>query len=177
MTPEGYRIVELAPGHAAGLAAAYSRNREHLAPWDPRRDADFYTVEGQTASVAGQLAAVRGGHMVAWVLECDGEVVGRVNLNNIVLGALRSAAVGYWVDAHLQGRGLATGAVEFACAEARGRGLHRVEAGTLLHNTASQRVLERCGFEPYGMAPKFLFIDGEWRDHRLYQRILHDEPI
>ena len=177
MTPEGYRIVELTPGHAAGLAAVYSRNREHLAPWDPRRDADFYTVEGQTASVAGQLAAVRGGHMVAWVLERDGEVVGRVNLNNIVLGALRSAAVGYWVDADHQGRGLATGAVEFACAEARGRGLHRVEAGTLLHNTASQRVLERCGFEPYGMAPKFLFIDGEWRDHRLFQRILHDEPI
>ena len=173
MTPNGYRIVELAPGHVAGLAAAYSRNREHLVPWDPRRDADFYTVEGQTASVAGQLAAVRGGHMVAWVLEHDGEVVGRVNLNNLVLGALRSAAVGYWVDADHQGRGLATGAVEFACAAA----LHRVEAGTLLHNTASQRVLERCGFESYGMAPKFLFIDGAWRDHKLYQRILHDEPI
>ena len=115
--------------------------------------------------------------MVAWVLEHDGEVVGRVNLNNLVLGALRSAAVGYWVDADHQGRGLATGAVEFACAQARDRGLHRVEAGTLLHNTASQRVLERCGFEPYGMAPKFLFIDGAWRDHKLFQRILHDEPI
>src|SRR6478672_13676952 len=177
MTPEGYRIVEPAPGHVAALAAAYSRNREHLAPWDPRRDADFFTVEGQTAAVAGQLAAVRGGLMAAFVLERDGEIVGRVNLNNIVLGALRSAAVGYWVDADHQGRGLATGAVGFACDEAVRRGLHRVEAGTLLHNTASQRVLERCGFEPYGMAPKFLFIDGAWRDHRLYQRILHDEAI
>jgi ribosomal-protein-alanine N-acetyltransferase len=38
-------------------------------------------------------------------------------------------------------------------------------------------VLGRCGFEAYGMAPKFLFIDGEWRDHRLFQRILHDDPI
>ena len=177
MTPEGYRIVELTAGHAPGMAAAYSRNRQHLAPFDPRRDADFYTVEGQTVSVAGQLSAVRGGHMVAWVLEHRGEVVGRVNLNNVVLGALRSAAVGYWVDAEHQGRGLATGAVEFACAQAQQRGLHRVEAGTLLHNTASQRVLERCGFEPYGMAPKFLFIDGAWRDHKLYQRILHDDPL
>ena len=177
MTPEGYEIVELTAAHAPAMAAAYSRNREHLAPWDPRREVDFYTVEGQTTSVAGQLAAVRAGHMVAWVLEHDGEVVGRVNLNNVVLGALRSAAVGYWVDAEHQGRGLATSAVEFACARARERGLHRVEAGTLLHNTASQRVLERCGFETYGMAPKFLFIDGAWRDHRLFQRILHDDPI
>jgi len=55
--------------------------------------------------------------------------------------------------------------------------LHRVEAGTLLHNTASQRVLERCGFEYYGTAPRYLFIRGAWRDHRLYQRILHDKPL
>jgi ribosomal-protein-alanine N-acetyltransferase len=177
VTPEGYEIVELTAEHAPRLASAYSRNREHLAPWDPRRTADFFTVEGQTVAVAGQLAAVRTGQMAAWVLERDGEVVGRVNLNNVVLGALRSAAVGYWVDVDHQGRGLATGAVEFACAQAQGRGLHRVEAGTLVHNTASQRVLERCGFEPYGMAPKFLFIDGAWQDHKLYQRILHDNPI
>jgi ribosomal-protein-alanine N-acetyltransferase len=175
--PEGYDVVGLTAEHAGDLAAAYSRNREHLAPWDPRRDAGFFTVEGQAAAVAGQLAAVRAGLMAAWVLERDGEVVGRVNLNNIVLGALRSAAVGYWVDVDHQGRGLATAAVEFACDEAVRRGLHRVEAGTLLHNAASQRVLERCGFEQYGMAPQFLFIDGQWRDHRLFQRILHDDPI
>ena len=177
MIPEGYGVVELTADHAAALAAAYSRNREHLAPWDPRRDADFFTVEGQTAAVAGQLAAVRTGLLAAFVLERDGEIVGGVNHNNPVRGARRRAAVGYWVDAEHQGRGLATGAVQLACDEALRRGLHRVEAGTLLHNTASQRVLERCGFEPYGMAPKFLFIDGEWRDHRLFERILHDDPI
>jgi len=48
--PDGYDVVELTAEHAAALAAAYSRNREHLAPWDPRRDADFFTVEGQTAA-------------------------------------------------------------------------------------------------------------------------------
>ena len=67
--------------------------------------------------------------------------------------------------------------MEFACAQAQGRGLHRVEAGTLVHNESSQRVLEACGFEYYGTAPKFLFINGAWQDHRLYQRILHDNPL
>jgi ribosomal-protein-alanine N-acetyltransferase len=175
--PEGYRISELAAVHAPALADAYRRNREHLEPWEPTRDESFFTAEGQVAAVAGQLAAIRGGLVAAWVLLRDDEVVGRVNLNNIVMGVLRSASLGYWVDAEHLARGLASGAVEYACAQAQGRGLHRVEAGTLLHNVASQRVLERCGFEFYGVAPRFLFIGGRWQDHRLYQRILHDNPL
>ena len=38
----------------------------------PAPRADFFTDEGQTAAVAGQLAAVRGGLMAAFVLERDG---------------------------------------------------------------------------------------------------------
>jgi ribosomal-protein-alanine N-acetyltransferase len=175
--PEGYRIHELTPEHAPALADAYTRNREHLEPWEPTRDRSFFTVDGQVSAVAGQLSAVRNGLVAAWVLVCGDQVVGRVNLNNIVMGVLRSASLGYWVDSEHLGRGLASGAVEFACAQGQGRGLHRVEAGTLLHNVASQRVLERCGFELYGVAPRFLFIGGAWQDHRLYQRILHDNPL
>ena len=58
--------------------------------------------------------------------------------------------------------------IEFAFGEA---GLHRLEAGTLLHNHASQRVLEKNGFERYGLARKLLRINGEWRDHVLFERI------
>jgi [ribosomal protein S5]-alanine N-acetyltransferase len=175
--PEGYDIRELAGDDAPALAAAYRRNRDHLAPWDPRREESFFTDEGQASTVAAQLESASRGQLIAWVLTYDDAIVGRVNLNNIVLGVLRSGSLGYWVDAGHQRRGLATGAVEFACAQAQGRGLHRVDAGTLLHNVASQRVLERCGFEPYGLAPKFLFIAGDWQDHKLYQRILHDNPL
>lgn len=177
MIPEGYQIRELTAADAPVLAAAYRRNREHLARWDPQRDDFFYTEDGQTAAVLGQLASVRTGLLAAWVMTYDDLVVGRVNLNNIVMGVLRSASVGYWVDADHLRRGLASGAVEFACAQAQGRGLHRLEAGTLVHNIGSQRVLERCGFEAYGMAPKFLFVAGAWQDHKLYQRILHDNPL
>ena len=52
--------------------------------------------------------------------------------------------------------------------------LLRIEAGTLLHNVASQRVLLHNGFVAYGVAPQYLQIAGRWQDHRLYQRILHD---
>nr|WP_315850337.1 GNAT family protein [Arthrobacter woluwensis] len=50
-------------------------------------------------------------------------------------------------------------------------GLHRLEAGTLLHNTASQRVLLKNGFTVFGTAPRYLRIQGRWQDHRLFQRL------
>ena len=177
MLPPGYTIRPLAPEDGEALALAYSRNRGHLAPWDPLRSEDFFTVEGQQEAVARQLSLVHGGLLASWVLECDGEIVGRVNLNNIVRAVFCSASVGYWVDhAHLR-RGLAAAAVELACVEARELGLHRVEAGTLVHNVASQRVLLKAGFEQFGMAPRYLFIAGRWQDHNLYQRILHEDPL
>lgn len=176
---DGYELHPLSAGHVPALAAAYRRNAEHLAPYEPRRSPAFFTEEGQASVVAGQLTSVADGHTVAWVLTSAdevGRVVGRLNLNNVVRGALWSAALGYWVDVRHQGRGLATRAVEAGCAAARAMGLHRVEAGTLVHNTASQRVLEKAGFERYGLAPRYLHIAGAWQDHVLFQRLLHDEP-
>jgi [ribosomal protein S5]-alanine N-acetyltransferase len=175
--PDGYTVRPLAGDDAEALAAAYERNREHLAPWDPVRSPAFYTVDGQQELVDRQLSLVHGGQLAAWVLEYDGQVVGRVNVNNVVRGVLSSGSLGYWVDhAHLR-RGLASALVDHACTGALQLGLHRVDAGTLVHNVASQRVLLRNGFEKYGMAPKYLFIAGEWQDHNLYQRILHDRPL
>jgi [ribosomal protein S5]-alanine N-acetyltransferase len=48
--------------------------------------------------------------------------------------------------------------------------LHRLEAGTLVDNLASQRVLQKNRFERYGLAKRYLFIAGEWRDHLLFER-------
>ena len=49
-------------------------------------------------------------------------------------------------------------------------GLHRLEAGTLIDNIASQRVLERNAFARIGVAVRYLRIAGSWQDHFLYQR-------
>lgn len=181
MLPPGYRFSPLGLADAAALADAYRRNREHLRRWEPTRHESFFTAAGQVAVIADQLGAARQGLLAAWLLVHEGadgeEVVGRFNLNNIVHGVLCSASVGYWVDEAHQGRGLASAALELTCDQALDRGLHRVEAGIQEGNAASQRVLERCGFEEYGVATRFLFIQGAWRDCRLYQRILHDRPL
>ena len=88
---------------------------------------------------------------------------------------ISSCAIGYWVDAARNGRGLATTAVgdilRFAFGELS---LHRVEAATLVDNLASQRVLAKNGFERIGIARRFLRIGGDWRDHVLFQRLADD---
>jgi ribosomal-protein-alanine N-acetyltransferase len=47
----------------------------------------------------------------------------------------------------------------------------------MVENLASQRVLESLGYERYGLAPKLLFLNGAWRDHVLFQKVLHDRPL
>ncbi|WP_345260290.1 GNAT family protein [Streptomyces hundungensis] len=155
---------------APAIAAALVRNREHMRPWEPFRDEYFYTADAQRERLSEA-----GARRWLWV---DGErVVGQFTLSSIVLGPLCSGNLAYWVDAEYNGRGLATSGTGEICRIARDElGLHRVEAGTVLHNHASQRVLRKAGFEEFGLAPRFLHIDGEWRDHRLFQRILHDGP-
>ncbi|MFI9306490.1 GNAT family N-acetyltransferase [Streptomyces triculaminicus] len=163
---------------AAAFARAYTRNRDHLRPWEPGRSEAFFTTEGQAARLEDLLALRAAGRVMPWVLAEDGgrgEIVGLVNLANIVHGAWRSTNLGYWVAAEHTGKGLATAAVTAACRDADQRlGLHRIEAGTVVANTASQRVLAKCGFEPIGTARNYLHIDGEWRDHVLYHKILND---
>ncbi|MGY0024371.1 GNAT family N-acetyltransferase [Streptomyces sp. cg35] len=158
------------PDDAEALAEACIRNRDHLRPTEPYRDDAFYTAQGQLPRLSE-----RDG--VTWLLFDGDRVVGRIALAEIVLGPLCAARLGYWVDAEYTGRGLVTAAVEEVCRTARDElGLHRIEAGTLTDNTASQRVLAKSGFERYGLAPKLLYIAGEWRDHILFQRLLHDDP-
>ena len=173
---QGYDLRALTLQDAPALAAAYARNREHLAPWDPPRPDGWWSEAGQRGRVEAEVDAVEHGRLAVWVVHHDDQVVGRIALNNIVMAAFRSASLGYWVDAAHTGRGLATWAGSHACAEALRIGLHRVEAGTVRRNTASQGVLRRLGFTRFGTAEKYLFIDGAWQDHHLYQRILHDDP-
>ncbi|MGW0957874.1 GNAT family N-acetyltransferase [Streptomyces gelaticus] len=172
------RLRPAAPADAASLAVALTRSRAYMQPWEPVRPDFFYTEQGQQERLSGLFAARDAGQGMPWVLaDEEDRAIGGFNLNAIVLGPFRSATLGYWVDVEYAGRGLATAAVQRICEVARdGLRLHRIEAGTVTDNFASQRVLAKCGFEQYGTAPRYLHINGEWRDHRLFQRILHDNP-
>ncbi|MDN3023788.1 GNAT family protein [Streptomyces sp. S.PB5] len=174
--PGGVILRPAAPGDAEALHVACVENREHLRPWEPRRPEDFFTAEGQKIRLDDKLRQFAEGRLVPWHFEADGRIVGAITLTGIILGPFCSAYLGYWIAADQQGRGLATAAVERVCWIAREAvGLHRIEATTVVDNAGSQRVLAKCGFEQIGLAPRYLHVDGEWRDHRMFQKILHED--
>jgi ribosomal-protein-alanine N-acetyltransferase len=75
-------------------------------------------------------------------IECDGELIGHVGLS-----AFRnSVEIGYAIEERLQGRGLATEAVEAMAAWGLQLGLDGVLGVVGVDNASSIRVLEKAGF-------------------------------
>nr|WP_239521374.1 GNAT family protein [Blastococcus saxobsidens] len=157
---------------APAIARLLRENREFLAPYEPHREDSYFTDAGQRAELEAVLTAHAAGTMAPYVvLAPTGEVAGRITLGGIVRGALLSGVIGYWVAQRHTRQGLASAAVAHVVRTAFDElGLHRLEAGTLVGNTASQRVLARNGFERFGLAPRYLRIAGRWQDHVLFQR-------
>jgi ribosomal-protein-alanine N-acetyltransferase len=162
-------------GDAPTLARLYTEQRAFLAPFEPTRPDWFFTEDGQRTVLRRDQELRAAGAGERLLIVRSGVVVGVLSINNIVRGAFESATIGYFVAREHNGQGIATAAVglavEWAFEEA---GLHRLEAGTLLDNLASQRVLERNRFTCIGIARNYLLIAGEWRDHVLFQRTADD---
>lgn len=171
------RVRLVAPDDAAALTSLVSRSRAALAPWEPLHGVDYFTEAGQRRGIVAALDRHARGEQHPFLVLVDGDPAGRVNLNDVVHGAFQNAHLGYWVDVEHQGRGVATAAVRAVLAVAfDGLGLHRVQAGTLIHNHASRRVLAKNGFVEIGLAPRYIRIAGRWQDHVLHQRLV-DDPV
>ena len=147
--------------------------RAFLAPWQPKYGEDYFTTTYQQRELGRALARYQEGASLPYaILGPERQLIGRINVNNVVRGAFHSGDLGYWVSQACTGQGVGTAAVAAIVDVAFGQHqLHRLQAGTLRHNFGSQRVLERNGFDRIGVAPKYLRIAGSWQDHLLYQRI------
>jgi RimJ/RimL family protein N-acetyltransferase len=82
--------------------------------------------------------------------------------------------VGYWLFVEARGRGAATRAVGAVIDHAFANGIRRVEAHVRLENTASERVLERLGFEREGVRRSFLRHGGGYSDATIFARLVED---
>lgn len=162
---------------APALAELLRADWNFLAPWMPLPSPGQFTPDGQRALIRMMLDRYQLGVSLPYVILNESRhLVGRITLSGIVRGAFQSGAMGYWVGSADNGRGLATAAAREFTGIAFGElGLHRIQAETLPHNAASQRVLERNGFTRIGVAPAYLQIAGTWQDHVLYQK-LTDAP-
>ncbi len=100
-----------------------------------------------------------------------------MTVSNITGGSARFGNIGYWIDQRYAGHGVMPTAVAMAVDYCWfGLGLHRVEVAIRPENSASLRVVEKLGFAEVGYAPRYLHIDGDWRDHRLFALTVEDVP-
>jgi [ribosomal protein S5]-alanine N-acetyltransferase len=158
-------------GDVAELCDLRIRNRAFLAPWEPRRSNGFFTSAGQRAEIERdrQEWAADRTYAFAIVERESGAMRGRIALANVVRGAWENATLGYFVDEAVGGRGYASEAVALAVRFAFGPcRLHRVQAAVMPKNARSRRVLEKNGFRHEGFSPRYLRLDGDWRDHNLF---------
>ncbi|MEF2967902.1 GNAT family protein [Paenibacillus sp. M1] len=155
------------------------RNKEFLAPWEPLRSEEYYTLSHQKRLLANDYEKYKeGGLYKLWIYRRDRpeRVIGSITLNNIVYGVFLSCHLGYGIDGKERGQGFMTEAVRTVAEYAfSALGLHRIEANIMPRNAASLKVAEKAGFYHEGLALKYLKINGIWEDH--IHMVLRNEAI
>ena len=154
------------------------RNAVWLKPWDATVPPGADSRPSSFRSLVFRLnPQARGGTTYPFAIEVDGRFVGQVTVNNIVRGSAQFASVGYWLDREYAGRGIMPRAVAMVVDHCFFTGgLHRIEIAIRPENTNSLRVVEKLGVREIGYAPKYLHIDGAWRDHPLYAITVEECP-
>lgn len=157
-------------GDIAAWRSARSYNAAWLVPWDATpppgvrpRPVTFRTLVRRLRRHA------RRGTTLPFAVSVDDSFAGQLTVNNIVRGSAQFASVGYWIDERYAGRGVMPRALAMAVDHCFGTvGLHRLEVAIRPENSNSLRVVEKLGLHEVGYAPRYLHIDGDWRDHRVY---------
>jgi len=150
------------------LRAIESEDHAFIAEKWNSRDVRLPTNTNEPMTAGDVAAAVDSDESVNFVVCADGERVGAAWLFGVKPLHGRGE-LGYWVADGHRGEGHATAAarllVEYAVAEQR---LRKLTARVFEGNEASERVLEKVGFEEEGLLRDHYYIDGEWLDATLY---------
>lgn len=141
----------------------------------PRKDA-YYEYQS-FIKIINELVEEQsqGFHYMYLVIDEQENIVGRINLTNVVQGPLKKAELGYRVGKGYQEKGYATKAIKLITEKAyKEHMLHRLEAGTSPQNIASQIVLIKNGFQFAGKYHQYILGGDSWTDCILFEKVLED---
>jgi ribosomal-protein-alanine N-acetyltransferase len=161
----------------AAWAELRTESRAHLVPWEPAWPRDDLTKSAYRRRLKHyQREACDDLGYAFLAFETEGDrLIGGLTLSNVRRGVTQSAMLGYWLGGAFVGRGYMTAAVRAALPYAfETLRLHRVEAAVQPVNARSAGVLMRVGFTEEGLARRYLKINGQWQDHRLFAILAED---
>jgi RimJ/RimL family protein N-acetyltransferase len=165
-----------------------------MRPWEPR-DALSLVMYANNRNVSRNLRdrfpfPYETAHAEAWIGRCleqaerpqsfaidvAGQAVGGIGIDVFDDVQRLTAEIGYWLGEPHWGRGLATAAVRMMTTYAfQTFGLERLQASVFEGNSASMRVLEKCGYALEGRLSRSIVKDGRVMDSFLYARLAAQE--
>ncbi len=181
-----------APGLAVAVSEFHHRNQRHFAPWSPPQPPGFWDVGPTRERLAREAEEFQEGRLWRYWISWqdahasrpmatdlrlpprfdarDPPVIGQCQISQVSRGVYQSAMLGYSLDEQAQGHGLMHEAVHHVIHTMFSPTvwLHRLQASVRPDNGPSLRVLKRLGFHREGVSPRYLFIDGRWRDHETH---------
>ena len=126
--------------------------------WSPRTPREYRDYLARCATDAHDAFLI--------VDDESGELAGTVTVGNIVRRNFLSAHLGYAAFSPHEGKGLMESGMAAVIDEAFGNlGLHRLEANVQPANERSTALVRKLGFRLEGHSPRYLIVDGDWRDH------------
>lgn len=143
-------------------------NRDWLRPWEATNPdgPNSFDIKSQIRGLLKQMNQQQG---LPMVIEYQGQIVGQLNVSNIIFGSVGSCILGYWIVPEVAGKSITPTAVALATDYLFNvAGLHRVEICIRPENIASLRVVEKLGFRYEGLKERFIHINGDWRNHFVF---------
>ncbi len=91
------------PGDASILLSYRVSNRDHFAPWEPQREASYYTLDHcrQTIVDASESARLDRGYPFLVFDSGEQGILASFTLSNVVRGPFQACLLGYGIGARL----------------------------------------------------------------------------
>jgi len=167
------KLIELNENHAAQLFEVFS-DEEAMKYWD---DLPQKNVEETKELIAFLRKRIKEGTGICWGMmlkEAPQDVIGLVTYNAYKKD--RNGYIGYIIARKHWGKGLMTEAlkisVEYGFTDL---GVHRIEAHVEPGNIASEKVLEKIGFQREGLLRQRVYQKGSYQDTIYYGLLKTDQ--
>lgn len=158
-----YTISDIEPLLALANNKKVSRYLVYTFPYPyTRADAEWWVTTGATADGA-----------IPRVIEYQGEFIGSVGITLQAGWRDHLAEIGYWLGEPYWGQGIATSAVQMMTEYAfSGLKLQKLYAPILAPNTASMRVVKKCGYKLEGVLKREVYRNGQYYDIHHFAKVL-----